>query len=173
MYQMAGPVHHNLSIRRNYFFWPFYPDKQKTTALAVDECAILWSDVAPWASFRDHGLARGAPWFEWIQWLLGWQQNGEDLFYTGRSWVLGVWHIGFYKPEEELVKFFKEKVLESYRNGAHSAKSAKRKGRTFKADKAIARLESFSVTSTLMLKTDYGRRSSASCWPEARLITER
>ena len=39
-----------------------YPDKQKTTALAVDECAILGSGCRPtWASFRDHGLARGAP----------------------------------------------------------------------------------------------------------------
>ena len=33
--------------------------------------------------------------------------------------------------DEELVKFFKEKVLESYRNGAQSAKPAKGKGRTF------------------------------------------
>lgn len=33
--------------------------------------------------------------------------------------------------EEELIKFFKEKVLESYRNGAQSAKPAKGKGRTF------------------------------------------
>jgi len=39
-----------------------YPDKQKTTALAVDEFAIVWSGFRPtWASFRDHGLARGAP----------------------------------------------------------------------------------------------------------------
>jgi hypothetical protein len=43
---------------------PFYPDKQKTTALAVDECAIVWSGCRPtWASFRDHGQARGAPSF--------------------------------------------------------------------------------------------------------------
>ena len=33
--------------------------------------------------------------------------------------------------DEELIKFFKEKVLESYRNGAQSAKPAKGEGRTF------------------------------------------
>lgn len=33
--------------------------------------------------------------------------------------------------EEDLIKFFKEKVLESYRNGVESARPAKGKGRTF------------------------------------------
>lgn len=32
--------------------------------------------------------------------------------------------------DEELIKFFKEKVLESYRNGAQSAKPARGKGVT-------------------------------------------
>jgi hypothetical protein len=33
--------------------------------------------------------------------------------------------------DEELIKFFKEKVFESYRNGAQSARPAKGKPRTF------------------------------------------
>ena len=33
--------------------------------------------------------------------------------------------------EKELIKFFKEKVLESYRNGVQSVKPTKGKGRTF------------------------------------------
>lgn len=32
---------------------------------------------------------------------------------------------------EQLIKYFKQKVLESYRNGAQSARPAKGKGRTF------------------------------------------
>jgi hypothetical protein len=39
---------------------PVYPDEQKTTALAVDERAIVRSGCRPeWASVRDRGLARG------------------------------------------------------------------------------------------------------------------
>ena len=47
------------------FFRFLCPDKQKTTVLTVDECTLLWSGCRPtWASVRDHGLARGAPFFE-------------------------------------------------------------------------------------------------------------
>jgi len=40
-----------------------YPDKQKTMALAVDECVptSVGRCRPTWASVRDHGLARGAP----------------------------------------------------------------------------------------------------------------
>ncbi len=43
-------------------FLPSLSRQQNTTALAVDECTIVWSGCRPtWAFVRDHGLARGAP----------------------------------------------------------------------------------------------------------------
>ena len=37
-----------LKLRRKQLKgYQFYPDKQKTTALAVDECAIVWSGCRP------------------------------------------------------------------------------------------------------------------------------